>query len=60
MPSKANVADTMTRPDRYHELQHGLGGRAVTEYAFEYPPMGESIKAMRASMRGMRGLERVE
>ena len=53
VPSKANVADIMTRPERFHELELGLGQRPI---AFELilPPLGESWSNLRAWLRSAR------
>ena len=60
IPSKANLADIMTRPERYHELLEGLARLPrdiCTEiYGFEIklPPLGGSVGDLRAWMRLMR------
>ena len=48
-PSKANVADIMTRETRFHELENGISatfGRdaflTMTSVELELPPLGES------------------
>ena len=57
VPSKANVADLMTRPDDrgWQELEAGLtrifGAQAVEEmkfYDMELPPLGDSIEQLKA------------
>jgi hypothetical protein len=53
VPSKANIADIMTRPDRFHELEAGLG--CVPEYfKFELPPMGASVDDLKAWIRTLK------
>ena len=39
MPSAANVADIMTRPERFDELLQGLQGRPLTRRALTLPPL---------------------
>ena len=39
MPSKANVADIMTRPERFDELLKGLDGRPLTRRTLTLPPL---------------------
>ena len=43
VPSKANVADIMTRTSRFHELKEGLGDAKLTETALELPPMHKTV-----------------
>ena len=55
IPSKANIADIMTRPERFHLLQEGIGvGVHINEYTFKMPPMHKSIDDLAAWMREMR------
>ena len=55
VPSKANIADIMTRPERFHELLKGLGADAIVkEYDLELPPLGASAATLRDWMRTMR------
>ena len=62
VPSKANVADIMTRPSRFHELRAGLG--VSDDYFNEFselklPPMEADLKtlwrAMQDSLKRVRG-----
>ena len=39
VPSAANVADIMTRPERFDELLQGLQGRPLTRRALTLPPL---------------------
>ena len=63
VPSKANVADIMTRPHRFHELRTGLGvgDEYFNEFSdeFKLPPMEADLKtlwrAMQDSLRRARG-----
>ena len=54
VPSKANIADIMTRPERFHELRAGLGDAFIHEYDFKLPPLGDTIDEMVEWTRTMR------
>ena len=55
IPSKANIADIMTRIDRIKELYDGLGADThVKKWPFELPPMGNSTTRLRDWARLMR------
>ena len=54
IPSKANLADIMTRPERFHELKKGLAGVKITEAKVELPPMDFSAGKLKEWMREMR------
>ena len=54
VPSKANIADIMTRPERFHELKKGLAGVKIIEAKVELPPMGFSAGKLKEWMREMR------
>ena len=58
VPSKANIADIMTRPDRFHELREGLGvsDEFFVDFSedFVLPPMGTDLKALMREMRRRR------
>lgn len=59
-PSKANVADIMTRPERFHELIEGLSklpSEMCTEIVktdLRLPPLGKSWTDLKAWMRSIR------
>ena len=45
----------MTRPERFNERRHGLGGDAETiPCKFKLPPLDDSPEAMLGWMRSMR------
>ena len=55
IPSKANIADIMTRPERFYELRRGLGEDAkIVIWEFKLPPLDDSPEAMLGWMRSMR------
>jgi hypothetical protein len=59
VPSDANVADIMTRPERMHELMAGLKSIfgddvEAINVPFELPPAGSSWESLKAWMRHMR------
>ena len=54
VPSKANIADIMTRPERFAELLAGLRGAELTEHELKLPPLGDDWTSLRAWMRTMR------
>ena len=60
IPSKANIADIMTRPERYHELLEGLSKlprymcKEVYGFEITLPPLGDSVGSLKAWMRLMR------
>ena len=55
IPSKANIADIMTRPGRFFELQAGLGaGQFINQYEFKMPPLGDDSVTLKEWMRAMR------
>ena len=58
IPSKANVADIETRPERVHELLEGLstlGMHNVTTYEeYELPPLDMGAEKLRQWMREVR------
>lgn len=57
VPSKANIADIMTREERFHELLAGLGAEAcenLHNFELKLPPLGESWEDLRAWMAQMR------
>ena len=63
VPSKANLADIMTRPERKHELMEGLrkcawynaaNPEGPEEYELKLPPLGESWDQLTVWMRAMR------
>ena len=63
IPSKANLGDIMTRPERYHELLEGLrryewyrrvNPEGPEEYELKLPPLGDSMEQLREWMRAMR------
>ena len=62
VPSKANLGDIMTRPDRYHELLEGLMAlpeelrNEIFYVDLELPPVGDSINDLKEWMRVMRAL----
>jgi hypothetical protein len=59
-PSKANIADIMTRPERYHELLEGLQKlpaeihTEVIQAELRLPPLGDSWTNLKAWMRSIR------
>ena len=70
IPSKANLADIMTRPERFHELLEGLrqyewyreaNPERPEEYELKLPPLGDSTEQLKEWMRAMkaRGAEAV-
>jgi len=55
VPSKANIADIMTRPERFHELLAGLErGANVQNYDFVMPPIDWDTDSLVEWMRRMR------
>ena len=63
IPSKANLADIMTRPERMHELMEGLrectwysvaNPEGPEEYNLKLPLLGESWSQLTVWMRAMR------
>ena len=54
VPSKENIADIMTRPERFAELKAGLQGAHLVECELKLPPLGEDWTKLRAWMRTMR------
>ena len=59
VPSEANVADIMTRPERMHELMAGLktifgDDVKVNKVPFVLPPAGKSWESLKEWMRHMR------
>ena len=57
VPSKANLADIMTRPERFHELEAGIArisSRPIREFDMELPPLGAGWGDLKAWMRMMR------
>ena len=55
IPSKANIGDIMTRPERFHELQRGLGAsQHINKYEFVMPPLGDDTVTLTDWMRTMR------
>ena len=55
VPSKANIADIMTRPGRFHELLAGLEqGATVQPYDFVLPPLNWETTDLVEWMRSMR------
>ena len=56
IPSKANIADIMTRPERFHELLEGLGiaEDQITRLRLELPPLGADWQDLKHWMRTMR------
>ena len=55
IPSKANIADIMTRPGRFHELLAGLEqGATVRTYDFVLPPIDGETAGLIEWMRSMR------
>ena len=58
IPSKANIADIMTRPGRFFELQAGLGAsQHIHKHEFKMPPLGDDSVTLTAWMRAMRAKE---
>ena len=59
IPSKAKIADIMTRPERFHELQEGLGvSQHIVQYEFVMPPIGDDTVTLTDWMRIMRAAGR--
>lgn len=60
VPSKANVGDIMTRPERYHELLEGLARlprdmcKEIYDFDIRLPPLGGSVSSLKSWMRAMR------
>ena len=60
IPSKANIADIMTRPERYDELLVGMAKlprelcREIYGFEIELPPLDTSVANLKAWMRTMR------
>ena len=57
VPSKANLADIMTRPERFHELLAGLAktsAKPVIRFEMQLPPLGAEWQDLKAWMRAMR------
>ena len=55
IPSAANIADIMTRPERFAELRAGLEkGAVIHEYKFKMPPIDYDSTDLVAWMRLMR------
>ena len=58
IPSKANIADIMTRPGRFFELQAGLGAsQHIHKHEFKMPPLGDDSVTLTDWMRAMRAKE---
>jgi hypothetical protein len=63
VPSKANLGDIMTRPERFHELLEGLrkyqwyreaNPEGPEQYELKLPPLGDSWEQLKVWMRAMR------
>ena len=54
VPSKANPADIMTRPERIEELLQALAGCRVKWHDFELPPLSISSQPLIDWARRMR------
>ena len=63
VPSKANLGDIMTRPERFHELLEGLrkyrwyreaNPEGPEQYELRLPPLGDSWEQLKVWMRAMR------
>ena len=55
VPSAANIADIMTRPERFAELHAGLGrGAVIHEYEFKMSPIDVSAASLVDWMRLMK------
>lgn len=53
VPTHANIADMLTRPDRFEEWSHLQSFAKVTMHPMQLPPMGASWVDLRAWMRTM-------
>ena len=59
-PSKANIADIMTRPERFHELLEGLQTlpkeifTEIIQAELRLPPLGDNWTDLKAWMRNVR------
>ena len=60
-----NIADIMTRPERFHELMEGLlrtawyaaaNPEGPRKYALKMPPLGDSWESLPAWARRMQGV----
>ena len=54
VPSKANPADIMTRPERFEELRQALAGCHVEWHDYELPPLSISSQPLIDWARRMR------
>ena len=59
VPSKANVSDILTRPERMHELLPGLRRHfgddfEIEDVEFVFPPLGKTVGELKEWMREMR------
>ena len=53
VPSKANIADMMTRPERWAEFMIGLPQAVRLELVL--PPIAASVEQLRQWVKGVRG-----
>ena len=56
VPSKANIADMLTRPDRHAEWEHLRTFANVTMYPMKLPPIGDAWSDLSVWMRAMLAL----
>ena len=56
VPSKANIADMLTRPDRHAEWEHLRTFANVTMYPMKLPPIGDAWSDLSVWMRAMQAL----
>ena len=54
VPSKANIADLLTRPDRFEEFFLGMRGMTHVSHDFVLPPLGQDWQSLREWMMTIR------
>ena len=59
VPSKMNIADIMTRPERFHELEQYICGDDVFEGGVTFPPVHAEWEQLVAKAREFRALPKL-